>query len=366
MLPVALRPVGDNEPSLLVVRGPRNTRGVQPPDNGHPTITNKFVNKHFLIHRSVIAGVPRRSIQGVPEMTFASYLKRAREKAGLSQKALAAKIEMTGSYISQLESGARRAPRPKVITRICKALSISERRLQELAALERSPAPIRKKLQRADRERGKVRRSRDRLLVTTLFHMARGPRAIDPLGAMTDIPQEQRALLGKLVGKARRVKSLEEAEAQTEEVLADAADEDREILARVLPGVLATGDGSGKPPPRRMVEVYDNVDRNGAPVDAIAIDPRLGSSDAFLFRVADDDAHPRIEAGDLLLLDPAVEPRGGDTVVLTHESRAVVRTWHRQGGRIRLDAMRPDLPPIRVDADAFDGLVVLLLVRALR
>jgi transcriptional regulator with XRE-family HTH domain len=301
----------------------------------------------------------------VPEQTFASYLKRARERASLSQKALAAKIEMTGSYISQLESGARRAPRPKVVTRLCKALGIPERRLQELAALERSPAPIRKKLQRADRERGKVRRTRDRLLVTTLFHMARGPRAIDPLGAMTDLPQEQRALLGKLVGKARAVKSLEEAEAQAEEVLAEAGDEDREILARVLPGVLA-GERKDERPPRRLVDVYTTLDRASAPADAIGLDPRLGSEDAFFLRVADDDAHPRIEAGDLLLLDPAVKPRGGDTVVLHHDGRDVVRTWHRQGGRIRLDAMRPDQPPIRLDADGFEGLVVLLLVRATR
>lgn len=302
----------------------------------------------------------------MPETTFASHLKRAREKAGLSQKALAAKIEMTGSYISQLESGARRAPRPKVVTRLCKALGIPERRLQELAALERSPAPIRKKLQRADRERGKVRRTRDRLLVTTLFHMARGPRAIDPMGAMIDLPHEQRALLGRLVGRARRVKSLEEAEAQTEDVLAEARDEDREILARVLPGVLAGGDATAGMPKRRLVEVYDDLARAGAPADAIVLDPRLGSEDAFFLRVADDDAHPRIEAGDLLLLDPEVTPRGGDTVVLTHEGRTVVRTWHRQGGRIRLDAMRPDVPPLRIDEDAFEGLVVLLCVRALR
>ncbi len=298
-------------------------------------------------------------------MTFAHALKQARERAGLSQKALATKIEMTGSYISQLESGARRAPRPKVITRLCKALGISERRLQELAALERSPAPIRKKLERADKERGKVRRTRDRLLVTTLFHMARGPRAVDPMAAMIDLPDEQRMLLGRLVSRARRVKSLEEAEKHAEEMLAEAGDQDRELLARVLPGVL-TGDKPTSAPTRRLVDVYEDTRREGRPVDAIALDPRLGSEQAFFVRVADDEAHPRIEAGDLLLVDPDVEPRGGDTVALRHDGRDLVRTWHRQGGGIRLDAMRPDVPPVRVEADAFEGFVVLLCVRALR
>ncbi|MDA1195817.1 MAG: helix-turn-helix domain-containing protein [Planctomycetota bacterium] len=297
------------------------------------------------------------------DATFASVLKSARERTGLSQKDLAARIEMTGSYISQLESGARRAPRPKVITRICKALGISERRLQDLAALERSPAPIRRRIERADKERGKIRRTRDRLLVTTLFHMARGPRAIDPLAAMIDLPDEQRMLLGRLVGRARSVPSLEEAERQTEDVLAEAGDQDREVLARVLPGVLAGGPETNA---RRMVDVYEDVGRTGAPVDALSLDPRLGSLSAYFVRIADDAAHPRVEAGDLLLVDPEREAQAGDTVMMHHEGRDIVRTWHAQGGAVRLDAMRPDLPPVRMAPAAFNGFVVLLLVRALR
>ena len=300
------------------------------------------------------------------DTSFSKALKRARETSGLSQKALAAKIELTGSYISQLESGARRAPRPKVITRLCKAFGINERRLQELAALERSPAPIRKRIERANRERGQVKRSRDRLLVTTLFHMARGPRAIDPMGAMLDLPLEQRMLLGRLVGRARRSRTLEEAEKNTDDVLAEAGDEDREILARVLPGVLAGGGPAAKAPPRRLVDVYDDVGRSAAPVDAIELDTRLGGAEAYFVRVHGDEAHPRVEDGDLLLVDPERTPHGGDTVVIHADGRDHVRTWHEQGGAIRLDATRPDVPPMRMDATAFDGRVVLLLVRALR
>ncbi len=302
------------------------------------------------------------------EKSFAAALKRSRERAGLSQKALAAKIEMTGSYISQLESGARRAPRPKVIARLCKALNIAERRLQDLAALERSPPPIRKRLERANRERGKVRRSRDRLLVTTLFHMARGPRVIDPMSEFLDLPPDQRMLAGRLLGRARKVRSLAEAEAESDDLLAEADDKERELLARVLPGVL-TGNApasTSKDSSRRMVEVFADSTRDGTPEDMIELDARLGSAAAFFVRIADDEAHPRVEAGDLLLVDPERTPHGGDTVVVRHEKRDLVRTWHQQGGGIRLDATRPDVAPIRMAEDAFEGAVVLLLVRALR
>jgi transcriptional regulator with XRE-family HTH domain len=304
----------------------------------------------------------------VPEKSFSSALKSLRERAGLSQKALAARIEMTGSYISQLESGARRAPRPKVIARICKALGIAERRLQELAALERSPPPIRKRIERANREQGRVKRSRDRLLVTTLFHMARGARVIDPMSEFLGLPPEQRMLAGRLLGRARKAKTLEEAERDSDDLLAEADDKEREILARVIPGVL-----SGRAPSpsevdatRRLVEVYADSSRRGDVEDRLEIDARLGSADAFFVRVNDDEAHPRVEAGDLLLVDPERKPRGGDTVVIRRDERDYVRTWHKQGGRIRLDAARPDVVPMRMTEDEFDGAVVLLLVRALR
>jgi len=305
----------------------------------------------------------------VPEKSFAAALKRSRQRAGLSQKALAAKIAMTGSYISQLESGARRAPRPKVITRICKALGISERRLQDLAALERSPPPIRKRLERANRERGHVRRTRDRLLVTTLFHMARGPRVVDPMAAFLGLPPEQRLLAGRLLGRARQVRSLEEVEKDPDDLLAEAGDDERDLLARVLPGVLAGAAPDGpaaSSPARRRVPVFADSTRAGAVEDSLELDARLGSATAYFIRVADDEAHPRVEAGDLLLLDPERTPHGGDTVVVHRDGRDLVRTWHEQGGRIRLDAARPDLPPLRLDIDAFEGAVVLLLVRALR
>ena len=302
---------------------------------------------------------------------FAEILKKARETAGLSQKALAARIQMTGSYISQLESGARRPPRLKVIQRLSKALGIAERRLREPAELERSPPPIRKRIERMNKERGQIRRTRDRLLITTLFHMGRHPMAVDPMGAFLGVPPDLRPVALRLVSRARKVKSLDEAEKQSEDLLAETTAQELDALARVLPGVLAAAaptptEGSVEGPAARHVSVYLDSLRSGAAVDAIQIDERLGSKQAFLLRIRDDEAHPRVEAGDLLLLDPARKPHGGDTVVVHRDGADLVRTWHEQGGGVKLDATRPDLPPLRMASEDFDGLVVLLLLRALR
>ena len=303
--------------------------------------------------------------------TFAETLKKARETAGLSQKTLAARIQMTGSYISQLESGARRPPRLKVVQRLCKALGIPERRLREPAELERSPPPIRKRIERMNKERGQIRRSRDRLLITTLFHMGRHPKAIDPMGAFLDVPPELRPVALRLVGRARKVNSLHEAEQKSEDLLAETSAQELDVLARVLPGVLARAtpevpDAQASAAVARRVPVYLDSLRGGDAVDSIELDARLGSEQAFLLRVRDDEAHPRVEAGDLLLLDPARKPHGGDTVVVHRDGADLVRTWHEQGGGVKLDATRPDLPPLRMALEEFDGFVVLLLLRALR
>jgi transcriptional regulator with XRE-family HTH domain len=304
----------------------------------------------------------------VSKKRFPAALKRARGKSDLSQKELARRVGLTGSYISQLESGARRPPRPAVVKKLCRAMGVREARMQELAALERSPAGIRQRIEKMDKERGLVRRSRDRLLSTTLFHMARRPGIVDPIGSFVDLSPPMRLLIGRLTDRHRAVGSLKEAEENAEDLLQEATAKDRNLLARVLPGVLAgpPPETETAGPSARQVAVYRDSRRTEESVDNLQVDARLGSAEAFLLRVENDEAHPRVEAGDLLLLDPNLDPHGGDLVVVSRESRDHVRTWHAQGGGIRLDGMRPEIAPLRMTPEEFDGTVVLLLLRALR
>jgi hypothetical protein len=218
-----------------------------------------------------------------------------------------------------------------------------------------------------DQERGSVSRTRDRLLSTTLFHLSRSPRAIDPLGAFLGLPPEQRLLLGRLVGRARRVARVEDAASTPEFVLEEAGPEERDALAEVLPAAI---DAAASPTPvtegpARLVPVRASIadDEDGANDEGLWLDIGLAPPPSFLWVAPDEEAHPRVEAGDLLLLDGATPPRPGDLVVGEHDGRARVRIWHPQGAVVRLDAVRPDLPPLRVDPDRFRVHLVRLVLR---
>lgn len=301
--------------------------------------------------------------------TFAAALKHAREAAGLSQAELARRAGLTGSYISVLESRRRRPPTPKVIRSLCKALGIPDEKLQEAAALERSPAAVRRRLERMRRERGKAQRTGDRLLTTTLFHLSRGPRVIDPLSQFMDLPPGQQAVLAGLLGRLRTARSVEEAEQKARDVLEETPEEDRDALVRRLPEVLAAAPPAGDaaaPPERRHVDVprLEAPDAEDAVAERLSFDAALAEGDVFAWSATTSDAHPRIELDDLLLVRRDVEPADGDLVLFRHEDRWRLGIHHHQGREIRIAFPRPELPPLPIaSADFVCAGVVTLIVR---
>lgn len=305
----------------------------------------------------------------VSQLSFATLLKRARKRAGLTQEALAKSAGLTGSYISMIESARKPAPRAPVITRLCKALGIREKHFQDAAALERAPDPIRKRLEKVERDEQTAKRRRDRLLSSTLFHLAkRGP--VSASGAFLDLSPAQRGLLGRLLGRARRASTAEEAEKKSRELLEEANAKERDLLARVLPAALAS-DAPAPPPPEaptsHVLPIHGRLDRSGSADGEQAVDPALWHEAAFLWRVSGDEAYPRIEAGDLLLVDPLVDPKGGDLVAFRHKGADLVRTVHFSEDQVRLEPPRPDALPIRIAASRFKPAgVVVWMCRALR
>ena len=96
------------------------------------------------------------------------------------------------------------------------------------------------------------------------------------------------------------------------------------------------------------------------------LDRRLWAEGAFVLVADDDDAYPRVEAGDWLLLHPVAQgsaPAEGDLVVVRDGSRARIRAYHRSPEGVRLDSARADVPPIRGVAARFPvvGRVVWIL-----
>ena len=300
--------------------------------------------------------------------TFADALKAARQAAGLSQTALARQAGLTGSYISVLESRHRPPPSPRVIRALCRVLGIPPGPLLEAGALERSPPTVRRRLERMHKERRGVQKSRDSLLTTTLFHLSRRPRVVEPMAGFLDLPPDQQALLGRLLGRVRRVRSLDEAESRSETILEEASPEERDALARVLPRALGGGedagdedDAQGRGPAEAPVApavpatapVHEDLGRHRAALGRRPVPNDAWHADLFFWRVSGDDAHPRFEAGDLVLVDPRREPAEGDVVVLRHDGRDRIGTYLRRGAEVQVVFPRPEVPPVRLDAAGF-------------
>src|SRR5690349_13401530 len=94
--------------------------------------------------------------------TFAEFLRSGRERAGLTQAALAEKCGLTGSYISLLESGKKPAPSDRVVKRLASVLSLDAGAALEVAHLERAPEDIRRTLERLRKQALREQELRER------------------------------------------------------------------------------------------------------------------------------------------------------------------------------------------------------------
>ncbi|MFM8978929.1 MAG: helix-turn-helix domain-containing protein, partial [Planctomycetia bacterium] len=178
---------------------------------------------------------------------FAEALCAARAAAGLSQADLARRAGLTPAYVSLLESGRRRPPRPPVVERLARALGNAPGPLLELAALERTPDPIRRRLQGLDRERDRLGQARDRVLSTTLFHLARHPQALADLAVSNDATDWLRSTITRVGPRLRAARNAREARDVGREALAPLPAPERERLLEALPEVLESVPAAAAP-----------------------------------------------------------------------------------------------------------------------
>lgn len=326
---------------------------------------------------------------------FAAALKSARLAAGLSQADLGAKAGLTGSYICVLEARRKPPPSGELVTALARALEIDEGKLQELAALERTPEPVRQRVLRLVKERGRSRRSRDSLLASTLFHMTRRPGFLaDAVADALGLPDDRRLLLGRLAERVRHVPTADEASTRSGDILKEVPGRERDALVRALPRLLGGGPGIHEPPPsahgggaapalaaaalspppaderpwqRVPLLASPPVDGDVATaargaLDTFHVDRRLWREGAYLYEAVDDDAWPRVEKGDLLLVHPSTAPDDGALVLVRDAGHVRARILRRQGADVRLESPRTDVPPLRLPAARFAPLGVVVWV----
>jgi DNA polymerase V len=94
----------------------------------------------------------------------------------------------------------------------------------------------------------------------------------------------------------------------------------------------------------------------------------LAKENRFVIRVRGDSMTPRIEDGDLILVDYAREPRPGNIVVAAINGGVVVKKYLRREGRVVLKSLNPQYADIEVkETDQFEikGVVLRIVEGAL-
>lgn len=110
----------------------------------------------------------------------------------------------------------------------------------------------------------------------------------------------------------------------------------------------------------------------GQGMEAIGIDPELAahlSRVAFALKIEGHSMEPEFQPGDVIVVDPNIQPRPGDLVVakLDGEEKATFKKYRDRGldtdGNrvIELVPLNPDYPTLRIDADS-PGKIVATMV----
>jgi transcriptional regulator with XRE-family HTH domain len=231
--------------------------------------------------------------------TFADFLRAAREKAGLTQAALASKCRLTGSYISLLESGKKPAPSDRVVKRLAGALSLPPEEALEVAHFDRAPEDLRRALERLRRQAAREQSLRERTAeavfpfsVWNLMPLGLPGRGRG--GALPSLEAEIVHAIDHLVEMARTAPDLSALREESRRVLESLPPEKRRKILDAVPVLL---DGAGEEGGRRLVP---------------APGPGLP---------------PDILPGDVLVLDPSRVPEPGDVVFAAGTEGPSLSRW---------------------------------------
>ena len=323
---------------------------------------------------------------------FAQYLKEAREAAGLNQSELAEEVGLTGSYISVLESRRKPPPSDQVLKRMAKALGKPERELLEVAHLDRTPDDIRKKIRALDRrlsmERKVTSSLLNDLLPSSLWHFGR-VRGFPEYGLeKLRLDSKKKRVLTKVLSRIGHLTTRDDFEEESRLVIATLPAEDRAVLAEVLPELVrpeathpdAVRDGpaaAGPAAPEAIatspaptLPLLSRPPRPDAastpdPIARIPVAAEQAGARRYFIAASNDDMSPRVEPGDLLLIDPERSPDDGNLALVRLGRGVTVREFHAAGEDLLLIAANPSIKTAKAGAESLCGVVLELRRRLL-
>jgi transcriptional regulator with XRE-family HTH domain len=295
---------------------------------------------------------------------FAALLLDARNRAGLTQAQVAVAAGLTPSYLSFIENRKKPPPSDEVCRRLAKVLSLPEKRVLEVAHMERAPEALQKKVKTLTHSLKRERRSRRRALESLLSpFLFRGPPGW--LEASLDKPgisaSRQKRIRQVLAAVGRRNIDREK---QVSKIVDELPERERTLLLEMLPELLGRTD---TPPARSAGR---NAKAKAASPTAPAApelpyslpDPDAGIEEPFLLEATREAAAAiaDIDPGDLLLVDPAAQPGLGDIAVLRGKRGYLLRRLKALGDGFLLaldpgDADEKQLAVDKLDAKALSA-----------
>ena len=148
--------------------------------------------------------------------------------------------------------------------------------------------------------------------------------------------------------------------------------EERAALAEVLPELVRETpeeeDAGGASPAERAPEVRDVPVRAGPPgvgrkaeksvLESVPVPAHEHRPGAYFLRAPDAAMVPRVEEGDLLLVDPGADPEPGALVLAVLDGRATVRQVAAGGKGLLLVALDPRAAPHQGKRSDVAGVIV--------
>lgn len=254
---------------------------------------------------------------------FSALLAAARERLGITQAQLAASAGLTPSYVCLLESGKKPPPSDRVCERLAAVLGVPARQLLEVAHLQRSPTTIQRRVRTLNGRLTREQRSRQRVLESLLppFLFPTAPSWIEAaVGWIGGTAMRKRRLQEVLTALGRRHQDRATAVSRLVDELPE---RDRRLLLEALPQILSD---RGQPSPR----LYYNL----PPTEEQLRSPFL------LAWTGAASPGGELRDGDVLLVDPRIEPREGDVLILRGpDGTPVARRLVGDGANRRLVAV---------------------------
>lgn len=225
---------------------------------------------------------------------FPGFLRSAREKAGLTQAALAEACGLTGSYISLLESGRKPAPSDRVVRKLASALRLEEAEALSVAHLDRAPEDLRRSVERLVRQAALEREMRERT-AEALFPLSLWN--ILPAGTPRRQLTHRTSSLGagiveaieRISDLARSSPDLPTFQSRSRELLEALPEDQRRRVLEAAPAVVQEAASGAPVPAARLV-----------PAPAGGFPPDVAPGDTLVLQ----EGPPPVE-GDLVLLEEA-------------------------------------------------------------